>query len=245
MTAPDQIFHVVIHDVTPQFLGEISTILDGIRPLVGSKVAGAIVPRWHAQDRREDGGAFRVMVNEHFGEVLLHGCTHVQARANGLISALTGKANEFGGMSPTDAVARVLSGQEALTELVGAPARGFIPPAWDRGPLTARLLRACGLEYYVGMMGIERVDGSRVPLSTWSWDAGGIAQLGHIGDLLGHLAFAVRPRSIPCITLHPNDVSRGFLKRGIRLIESMLERGRTPVLFQEIAQKSQAFPIAA
>lgn len=235
---------MVIHDVTPQFMGEISSILGGIYPLVGNQVAAGVVPRWHHEERREDGGAYRAMIGERFGEVLLHGCTHTQERASGLISALTGKANEFGGISITDAIARVLEGQEMLTDLLGAPARGFIPPAWDRGPLTARLLEACGLDYYVGMMGIERAWGTSLPLSTWSWDSGAIAQLGNIGDLFGHLAFALRPQSVPCVTFHPADVERGFLARGVRLIERLLEKGRRPVLFQDVARR-QTLPLAA
>ena len=244
MTSHLEIFHVVIHDVTPQFVPEISSILAGICQLVGNQVAAGVVPRWHHEERREDGGAYRALITERFGEVLLHGCTHRQERASGLISALTGKANEFGGISITDAIARVLEGQDVLGNLVGAPVRGFIPPAWDRGPLTARLLQACGLEFYVGMMGIEHVDGTTVPLSTWSWDSGAIAQLGNIGDLFGHVAFALRPQSVPCVTFHPADVERGFLARGIRLIERLLEKGRKPVLFQDVARR-HVLPIAA
>ncbi len=228
----DRGFHVVVHDVAPPFLGEISTILGAIRPLVGRRASAAVVPRWHGQPLEgEAQGALKRLVDDGFDEVLLHGWEHRQRRPSGIVSALTLMSNEFGGLPFTSALARVMDGCERLAELFGAWPTGFVPPAWDRGPATSRLLSACGLDVYVGMTALERAGAPSVPLSTWSWDSGAIAQLGYLGDLAGRVMFALRPRSVPCVVFHPADVARGFVGRGVRLIEALLADGRRPLPF--------------
>jgi uncharacterized protein len=240
----DACFHVVVHDVAPAFLGEISTILDELRPLVGGRVSAGVVPRWHGRtmDAAEAGTLAR-FVRGGFDEVLLHGWEHRQSRPNGVVSALTLMSNEFGGLPFTTALARVVDGYERVAALTGRAPSGFIAPAWDRGPVSLRLLRACGLDFYVGMTELERPSLPGVPLSTWSWDSGAIAQLGHLGDWAGHLMFAVRPRSVPCVVFHPKDVERGFLARGVRLIRALLDAGRRPVPFEALAKPE--VPLAA
>ena len=207
--AADGVFLVVVHDVAPRFLGQISSILDEIRPQVGNQVVAGVVPRWHGERPRD--GAFAREVRARFGEIALHGLTHKQRRPSGVVSALTGMSNEFGGLDFTGALARVVEGYDTIAEMFGEAPRGFIPPAWDRGPASMRLLRACGLSYCAGMTALEGAGGERTPLSTWSWDSGRLAELGHLGHLMGHVMFAVRPRShkvsIP-VSCHPNQPRR-------------------------------------
>lgn len=117
-------FHVVVHDVAPPFLGEISTILGELRPLVGSRVSAGVVPRWHGRPiEGAEAAALARLVRGGFDEVLLHGWEHRQRRPSGIVSALTLMSNEFGGLPFTSAIARVVDGYERLGALFGkAPA---------------------------------------------------------------------------------------------------------------------------
>jgi predicted deacetylase len=238
------IFFVVLHDVAPPFVGELSAILDELRPYVGNQVSAGVVPCWHGEpicgpERR----AFVRFCEERFGEILLHGFEHRRRRGNGLLSALTGSANELGGLSFTQALAKIVDGHDRLTRLFGQAPAGFVPPAWDRGPTTLRMLRACGLDYAIGMTAIERHGAPRIPLATWSWDSGRYASLGHIGHALGHVMHAARPHAVPCVAFHPADVGRRFVAQGARLVASLVAGGRKPVLFRQVACSS--VPLAA
>lgn len=231
MSCPEQAFLVVIHDVTPQFVESIAAILDRLEPLIRRCVAAAVVPQWHGQPWANDGG-FAGWVKAHFGEVLLHGYTHRRERG-GSLSWLTDGADEFVGMPAVAIVERLQRGQAILTEAFGRPAAGFVPPAWQRGPVDSALMAACGLHYCAGLTRIERVEGRPIPLSTWSWDAGKVPQLGLLGGVAGAAMFTLRCRSLPCIVLHPLDVERGYLQYGLARVRAFLAVGRQPTTFAE------------
>lgn len=232
MSCLEQAFLVVIHDVTPQFVEPIAAILARLTPLIRRHVAAAVVPQWHGQPWTDDGG-FAGWVKGHFGEVLLHGCTHHRSRGGSLLSRLIGRADEFAGMPAAAAVERLRCGQAILAEAFGRPAMGFVPPAWQSGPVCPALLTACGLHYCAGLTRIERVGRRPVPLSTWSWDAGKVPQLGLLGEAAGAAMSALRRHSLPCVVFHPRDLDRGYVPRGLTLIETFLSAGRRPVTFAE------------
>ena len=232
--SPSGLFCVAVHDVHPRFAREIAATVRGLGPLVGRKVAAAVVPRWHG-DRIDAADAdFRDHVVESFDEVLLHGCTHRRARPGGLVSALTRASDELGGASRDETITKLQDGQAVLTEVFGERAAGFVPPAWVRGPVTASLLRDAGIHYLVGMFSLEWTSGAAIRLATWSWDLGAARALGYCGEIAGRAARAMMPRAIPCVVLHPADVDRGFLPRGLRVIEALLGEGRRPLTFKDL-----------
>ncbi len=240
MNATSDIFHVVVHDVTPQLIEPLTTILDQLAPLVQRAVAAAVVPCWHGQPW--DGAACPVagLIKARCGEVLLHGYTHRRTHYRGAVSLLTGGADEFAGLPAAVAAERLRRGQAALRDLFGAPTAGFVPPAWMPGPVTPGLLAACGLQYSVGFSGIVSAVGARLPLATWSWDLGRCAWAGYLGEAAGVLAFATRRGAIPCIVLHPADVARGYLPHGLHLVRALLAAGRRPATFQEIVSVKES-----
>lgn len=227
-------FSIVVHDVAPPFISPITTILGQLKPLVQGPINAALVPNWHGESPAPATPGFGAFVRTHFDEVLLHGYTHCRNHGGSLLSCLTHKSDEFSGSPGTEAIERLRRGQAVMAELLGEPARGFIPPAWQRGPITLRLLSECGLHYCVGLTGIECANGRRIPLSTWSWDAGVIAELGYLGEATGAITFAVRRRALPCVVFHPVDVRRGHLPRGLRLVQAFLAKGRQPATFRDI-----------
>lgn len=226
-------FHVIIHDITPQLQAPISAIVEQLRPLVGTQIMAGVVPCWRGERLNRSARGFLKFVRANFSEMLLHGYTHHRAGNGGPIGWLTGNANEFTGLSTDDAVGRLGCGQAMFAEVFGQIARGFVAPAWQRGPITKRILADVGLRYCVGLTGVEGVNGECVPLSTWSWDAGVVTSLGYFGEALGHLMSALRPGAAPCVTFHPLDVERRFLPRGIRLVKTLLAEGRRPMSFGE------------
>ncbi len=222
-------FFVVVHDITPQQWEPLAAIIRQLQPLVGQNLSAAVVPCWQGEPLRKAPLGFIDWVKSHFAEILLHGCTHQHPGAGGPVGWLTGQSNEFTGLSTSAAVERLQRGQAILTECFGQPAAGFVPPAWQWGPINLELLKTSGLRYGVGMAGIYYVDGRRAPLATWSWDAGVCAPLGYAGEALGAVRFKLRKEAIPCLVFHPLDVERGFVSRGIQLIEKNLSAGRKPM----------------
>src|SRR5512145_1023175 len=243
-------FLVVIHDVAPPFLEDIRGIIRQLRPLIGSDLAAGFVPCWYGQSvvvgadaHRESSQSsmhcrerdFITLVRAAFGEILLHGWTHYRCQG-GLISLLTSGADEFAALPPDAALARLCAGQRVVYALFGAPAAGFIPPAWQSGGV-AHALCSGGLSYRMGWMSIDTVWGARIPLVTWSWDLGRMACLGYAGDLLGVACSLLRYDTIPCVVFHPSDVRRGYLGHGVYLVRKLLAEGRRPILPMQLIRR--------
>ena len=87
-------FLVVVHDVAPVFGVQLRTIVRTLEPLVGNRFSAAVVPRWHGGPSGAADDPYGGLLGC-FGERLLHGWTHQRERRNGLISWLTGQADEF------------------------------------------------------------------------------------------------------------------------------------------------------
>lgn len=78
-------------------------------------------------------------------------------------------------------------GQRDFFEAFGAPARGFLAPAWQRGHLQASNAKTLGLAHTLGFLSVESCEGTIVPLATFTWDCGRWGALGRVGHLLGRL----------------------------------------------------------
>jgi predicted deacetylase len=230
---PSNVFLVVIHDVAPPLLSSVRAILAQVHPLVQTNVAAAVVPRWHGTQLSRAHRGFIELVQTNCREILLHGYTHHRV-GHGLISALTGGADEFVSLSAVEAIERLRRAQAVLTEVFGEAAVGFVPPTWHRGPLTDHLLAEAGLRYCIGLTRITCSPRAPIPLATWSWDLGVIAFSGYLGELAGTILFTCRRSAIPCVVFHPVDQRRGFVERGIRWIQTLLDQGRQPVVFKDL-----------
>ena len=227
-------FHVVIHDVAPQHAKAIYRIIKQLSALLNQQISVAVVPCWHGTSLSSSDQTFIDFIKENSKEILLHGYTHQKVGKPDILSLLTGNSNELTGLSEQVIRQRLHWGQATLQEFFGNPARGFIPPAWQQGRATLKLLSEYGIEYYLGMTRIQSVKGKSVPLATWSWDVGSIAPLGYLGEGFGYLLFATPRPAIPCVVFHPLDVERGFLNRGERLVQKLLDEGRNPIVFHEL-----------
>lgn len=227
----DRSFYVVLHDVAPRFADQISRVADALAPLIGTRLAAAIVPCWHGEPITAADSAFVEMTRQRFDDVLLHGFTHSRASGRGIVSLLTRGSDEFNGLSASEADSRLARGQNVLREFFGTAAEGFIAPTFQSGRLTPARLAAHGLRFAVGFRHIVPAEGPRVPIATWCWDMGRWRALGYAGHWYGNARMRLYRNLLPCLAVHPVDVDRGFLPRIVRLVGQLLEAGRAPILF--------------
>lgn len=227
-------FIVTLHDVAPRFSEQIARITDQLEPLIGDRLAAAVVPCWHGHPIRRDDHDFRRLVAGRFGEIMLHGFHHQRERGRGLVSLLTRGADEFNGLSVGETRRRLRAGQNVLQTLFGRPASGFIAPTFQRGRVTPELLAECGIDCCIGFRRIDLSNGSRIPVATWCWDMGHSQLLCLGGHVYGNARYGLIPGLVPSLALHPVDVERGFLGRISGLVERLLEEGRRPILPQSL-----------
>jgi predicted deacetylase len=147
--APRHAFLVVLHDVAPPFAIQIEKIVAAMQPLIGSRLGAAVVPSWHGRTLTAADDGFAGFVQASFDEILLHGYEHRRTGGAGLVSMLTGRSDEFNGLSAAEAATRLRCGQQILQERFGRRAEGFIAPTYQRGVLDAPLLAAEGMRFHV------------------------------------------------------------------------------------------------
>jgi hypothetical protein len=193
------------------------------------RAVAAVVPCWHGRAwSRADAELVRLVKKGFGGGVLQHGCTH-QHEGPGLISWLTGGADELRGRSRSDLRRRLARGQGILCRVLGREPDGFLAPAWSWGRGLADDVWGLGFRCAVGFGWLSRPGFEPVALATWSWDWGRFRLLGYGGEAVGVLMHRVRSGAMPCVAIHPADVDRGFLHRIRRLVDRLENDGRRPI----------------
>ena len=236
--APSRPLLVVIHDFSPVFVRELSTIVETLLPIVGQQLSVAVVPCWQgcSSGNRDEG--YRELLGL-ARERLLHGWTHQSRDSLRPISVLTGRADEFRGLDAATILQRIEAAQTEFTELTGEVAQGLLPPAWQ---LPIRSTELESLRFVMRFRGLECChDPNRVlPLVTWSWDWGRWGWLSRGGELVGSLLSWRDPTAIPCIAIHPADVRRGCLPHAVRVIHQLIDSGHAPTTATELMSDSES-----
>ena len=234
---------VVIHDFAPVFVRELSTIVETLLPIVGHQLSAAVVPRWRGSSSGRTGEGYRELMGI-ARERLLHGWTHQSRDWWQPISLLTGRADEFRGLGAAIIRQRIEAAQAEFTELTGEAAQGLLPPAWQL-PIRATELES--LRFVMRFRWLECCrDPQRVlPLVTWSWDWGRLGWLSRGGELIGSLLNWRDPTAIPCIAIHPADVSRGCLPHAVRVIRQLIDSGHEPTTATELMLDSRPMSAGA
>jgi predicted deacetylase len=223
LSGAEKAFIVSVHDVEPRFLPELSAIVEALHARIGATMSAAVV----AEPAEKSGcSEFVSLVRENFQEIALHGYSHRSKLMWHPISLLTRGANEFSKLPAAEAQDRLRRGQIALSGLFGAPARVFVPPAWCRGAVTVNGAAREGFSITVTLRHLLTAAG-KIPVATHSWDCGRVGVLGYASEWIGRLL-----AGIPCITMHPADVRRGFLTRGLRRVDRLLNAGCSPITFE-------------
>jgi peptidoglycan/xylan/chitin deacetylase (PgdA/CDA1 family) len=196
-------------------------------PLIGRRFSVGVVPNWLGGWPLTAHAGYCRLVRESCEELLLHGERHQRQQGWGPITLLTDKGDEMNGLDDEGTRRTLERAQRVFTEAFGEPARGFVPPAWQRGRVRLGNGNALGLNHVLGFFSLESSSGRRIPLATWSWDCGRWGLLGHVGHAIGWLSQSL-DRGVVTLAIHPKDLERGFWPRILRLTEALLERGYTP-----------------
>lgn len=245
-------FCVMLHDVAPRFAKHVADFTRTLSPLVGNAMSAAVVPCWDGEPLAEADRPFLDRVLAEYANILLHGFLHRRPRGTGVVSLFASGKDEMNGYS-ADETERVLAeGQDVLTRWFGRPASGFIPPCYQWGHVTPERLAKVGIHYGVGYRGVVRSTGDTLPLSSWIWDVSPVRLLCRAGYRLGNLQYRLQPRALPCVTLHPLDIDRGFLPQIVTTIRRLLDDGRRPVLLEDFgfglpatSAEPESSPVAA
>ena len=220
-------FLICVHDATPLYASHTRRMIQDLAPLVGRRLAFGVVPDWNGEWPLAAHGDFCLMLREASEQLLLHGYYHRRQHGWGPVTLLTGGADEMNGLDAADTRLTIERGQAELTRVFGAPARGFLAPAWQRGHVHQGHARGLGLDHVVGFFSLESWNGSLIPLATWTWDCGRWAWLGHVGHGIGALLQRTG-RGVPCLAIHPRDLDRGFWPTILQVARSLLASGYEP-----------------
>ncbi len=219
-------FLVCIHDATPAYDRETRTMLRDLAPLLGRRLSCGVVPDWDGAWPLAAHADYCALLGESADELLLHGWRHRRARGGGAVSLLAERSDEMGGLDAEATRAAIACGQRAFADAFGAPARGFLPPAWQRGHVRAGGATAPGIAHVLGFFSVASAH-ARVPLATWTWDCGRWGWLGHVGHGIGMFGRSLE-RGVPSLAIHPRDLRRGFWPRILRLVRALVDEGREP-----------------
>ena len=223
-------FVVSIHDVAPANREEFAQIMTELRPRVGNAISAAIIPLPFGRSPSAD---FAALVRSGCREIALHGYSHSGSCRFHPLTFLSGNSAEFLALSPIELQGRLRDGQRIVREVFGKISSVFVPPAWCSGALTPAIAKSCGLRVLVTLTSLS-TSTRKFPLAVYSWDCGRFATLGYAGELFGHIRCFWRA-AIPCVVLHPSDVSRNFFSRGLAIIDRLLRDGFSPATFAEVS----------
>jgi Uncharacterized protein conserved in bacteria (DUF2334) len=231
--AGERRFLVCLHDATPAYACETRAMLRDLEPILGRRLSLGVVPNWQGAWPLAAHPDFCRLLRESSAELLLHGYSHRRQRGWGPTTWLAEGSDEMPGLDPDETRRALERGQAVFTDVFGAPARGFLAPAWQRGHVSLGRAPASGLEHVLGFFSIESAAGRGVPLSTWTWDCGRWGWLGHLGHGIGWLSQAL-DRGVPTLAIHPRDLERGFWPRILRLTQDLRTRGYEPTTVAEL-----------
>jgi hypothetical protein len=220
-------FVVCVHDATPAHEVETRVMIRDLARLVGRRLSFAVVPDWNGQWPLGTHPDFCRLVRDSSEELLLHGYFHRRRRGWSPTTFLAEASDEMSGLDPEETRRTIASGQAVFTETFGAPARGFVAPAWQRAHVRLHEQTAPGIEHVLGFFSLESRDGRRVPLTTFTWDCGRWGWLGYIGHGVGCVLRLTAGR-VPILAIHPRDLVRGFWPTILTLIRSLLEARYEP-----------------
>ena len=140
---------------------------------------------------------------------------------------LTERSDEMNGLGPDETRRTIDRGQRVFAAAFGAPARGFLAPAWQRGHVSLARRPHLELDHVLGFFTLESRAGRKVPLATWSWHCGRWRWLGNIGHAIGWLQQPLNHR-VPTLAIHPADLEGGFWPHILLVTRRLLEAGYEP-----------------
>ena len=206
-----------------------------LTPLIGRHLSVGVVPDWHGRWPLTAHLDFCQALRQTSDELLLHGYFHRRQRGHGPVTVLAERSDEMNGLDASATLLMLQRGQRVMTDVFGAPARGFLAPAWQRGHLRLPSASHLGLNHVLGFFSLTSCTGERIPLATSTWDCGRWSWLGHVGHGVGALLRVLSGR-VPVLAIHPRDLARGYWPRIIRLTQGLIDRGYEPATLARLLE---------
>lgn len=235
-----------IHDVGPRFAAAIDQLADRLAiHLGGPHFALLVVPdHWGQAPIAQDRAFQRRLRDWHSSgaEIFVHGWYH-QDRSHhaGMVAAIkarhmTAGEGEFLSLDQDEARRRMIAGRTLIEDIIGAPAAGFIAPAWLYGPGADAALAEAGFAIAEDHMRVwAPVSGdvlARGPVITWaSRSRGRIASSLLFSALARH---ALAGMNIVRVAVHPGDVTVPSLLNSIDRTFSRLLRSHRPGRYADL-----------
>lgn len=233
-----QSFIICVHDATPAFAAQTRMIIRDLAPIVGRRFSLAVVPNWHAQWPLADHRDYCRHVTDACEELLLHGYFHRREHGYGPVTMLTAGSDEMNGLDAEATRSIIARGQDVFSDVFGEPARGFLPPAWQRGRLTPETARTVGLRHVMGFFSLQSSSERRIPLATWTWDSSRWRWTGHLGNGIGWLRRSTSA-GVPTLAIHPRDIDRGFWPEILGVVRQLLDTGHAATTVRGLLETTE------
>ena len=235
-----------IHDVSPRFESAIDQLADQLAAHAGwPGFALLVVPDHWGEAPLRAGTPFAAKLRrfrEAGAEIFVHGwfhrdtTPHRSAARRFKARHLTASEGEFLGLDAGEAERRMRDGRALIEDITGAPATGFIAPAWLYGGGAMTALRACDFAIAEDHFRIwSPRDGRRLatgPVVTWaSRSRRRIASSLAVAAVARH---ALPTQRVVRVAVHPGDVRVPALRRSIDRTVARLVRTHRPARYAEL-----------
>jgi len=170
-----------IHDVGPRFSDAVDRLADRLaRHLGGPRFALLVVPDHWGEAPIAPDRCFHARLRDWHkqgAEIFVHGWYHRDDMSHQGIAAfkarhMTASEGEFLGLGHDAALARMRAGKALIEDIIGAPAAGFVAPAWLYGAGARSALAEAGFALAEDHMRVwSPADGrvlARGPVITWA-----------------------------------------------------------------------------
>lgn len=242
-----------IHDVGPRFLDPVDRLADRLaRQLGGPRFALLVVPdHWGNAPIAHDGSFRRRLRDWHQAgaEIFVHGWYHRDEGRHRGLSALkarhmTASEGEFLGLGHAEALALMRAGKALIEDMIGAPAAGFVAPAWLYGGGARSALAEAGFALAEDHFRVWRPSDGRVlargPVITWaSRSPRRIASSLAFAALARHALAATRTVRV---AVHPGDDGVPSLQASIDATLARLMRGRSAGRYRDLLRQNPPGP---
>lgn len=226
-SAPAHFALASIHDVGPRFESEVDRLADALAPRTGaSGFALLVVPNhWGTAPLRQSAALGRKLRGWVAGgaEIFVHGWFHRDDEAGrGGVSGfkarhMTAGEGEFGGLDEAEALRRMRDGRALIEDVVGAPAAGFIAPAWLYSEGARRAAASACFQLAEDHFRVWHpptgMTLARGPVITWasrSWPRTASSLL-----FAAIARGALAPMPLVRVAVHPGDTSKPEIMRSI------------------------------
>lgn len=178
-------------------------------------------------------------------ELVAHGLFHHRDHGQTLtirpFSWATGYSDELSGLARGEACLRLRESRRILEDLFERPVVGFVPPAFQWGPVRPDDLFDAGYTYGLGLTSLVHAEG-RVKVGTRSWDPGRLGACPLVGRALSAFGALTHLRggTVPCVVVHPDDVGRGLDVHAHATLARYRRRGMRPSLVSHGLTKPEA-----